>query len=128
MLIRSMKKRMEQVLQKNAEMGHVSNMEQLEQPKKDLEEAMTFHSGVPKKLEDVIENIESKIIQPIGNHPLKLWCMKTKPNTPWESMWDLTKKVKISTMRSLRQVHTLKRTKLIDSKDELMNCVGFPRK
>jgi hypothetical protein len=45
MLTRSiMKKRMEEVLQKSVEIGHASNLEWLEQPKIDIEEAMTFHS------------------------------------------------------------------------------------
>jgi hypothetical protein len=57
MVKRSMKKK-EQFLQKNAKIGHVNNLEQLEQPNIDLEEAETFHSGEQNKLEDITESIE----------------------------------------------------------------------
>ncbi len=53
---------MEQVLQKSAEVGHVSNTKRLEQPKNDLKDAMTFHSGEQNKSEDVIENTKLEII------------------------------------------------------------------
>jgi hypothetical protein len=40
-----MKKRMEEVLQESVEIGHASNLEWLEQPKINIKEATTFHSG-----------------------------------------------------------------------------------
>jgi hypothetical protein len=60
-----MKKKMEQVLEKNVEVSHVSNLKQLEQPTINLEEVVTFHRGEQNKLEDVTINIELKIIRPI---------------------------------------------------------------
>jgi len=46
MLTRSiMKKKVEEVLQKNVEIGHASNLEWLEQPKIDIKEATTFHNA-----------------------------------------------------------------------------------
>jgi hypothetical protein len=59
MLARSMKKRMEYVLQESAKVGHTCNLKWLEQPKINIEEAMTFHSGEKNKLKDIIENIEN---------------------------------------------------------------------
>ncbi len=67
-----MKKIMEQFMQESAEVGHIGNLEQLEQPKIDPKEVVTFHSGEQNKLEDVIENIELETIPPIENHPPKL--------------------------------------------------------
>jgi hypothetical protein len=49
---------------------------------------MTFHSGEKNKLKDIIENIELKMIRPIGNHPLKLRHIKTKPKTSRDLIWD----------------------------------------
>jgi hypothetical protein len=60
----------------------MNNLEWLEQPKNDLEEVVTFHSGDQNKYKDDIRNIESKTIQPIGNHPLKLWRIKIELKTP----------------------------------------------
>jgi len=71
-LVRSMKNKMKQVLQKSVEVGHVRNLKRLEQPKNDLEEVVTFQSGEQKKLEDIIENTKLKIVQPTKNHPPKL--------------------------------------------------------
>jgi len=79
---------MEQVLQKNVKIGHVSNSKWLEQPKIDPKEVATFHSGEKNELEDVTKNNKPK------NHPPKLRCIKTKPKTPWEPIWDPTKKKK----------------------------------
>jgi hypothetical protein len=62
---------------------------------------MTFHNGEQNELEDVTKNIESKIIRPTENHPLGLRCIKTKPKTPQESLWDPIKKKKFGTMRPL---------------------------
>ncbi len=39
----------------------MNNLEWLEQPKNDLEEVVTFHSGDQNKYEDDIRNIESKL-------------------------------------------------------------------
>jgi hypothetical protein len=44
-LTRSMKKRIEHVLQESVEVGHINNLERVEQPKIDLEEVATFHNG-----------------------------------------------------------------------------------
>ncbi len=57
----------------------------------DLEEVETFHSGEQNKLEDIIENIEPKIVQPMENHPLELQHIKTKLETSRELIWDPTK-------------------------------------
>ncbi len=57
-----MKKKMQQVLQENVEVGHVSNTKRLEQPKNDLEEAMTFHTEGQNELEDVIEKTKLETI------------------------------------------------------------------
>jgi hypothetical protein len=57
-----MKKGMEQVLQKNVEVGHACKKEQLEQQKINVEEAVTFHCGEQNELEDVTENTKPKII------------------------------------------------------------------
>jgi hypothetical protein len=83
-----MKKIMEQVLQKHFEVGHESNLKQLEQSKIDPKEAMTFHNGEQNKLEDITKNIEPEIKQPTTNHPPELQCMKTKPKTPHEPIWN----------------------------------------
>ncbi len=53
-------------------------------PKNNPKEVVTFHIGEQNKLEDITKNIEPKIIQPIGNHPLELRCIKTKLKTPQE--------------------------------------------
>jgi hypothetical protein len=42
-------------------------------------------------LEDVPENIESKTIQPIKNHPLELRRIKTELKTSSEPIWDPAK-------------------------------------
>jgi hypothetical protein len=49
---------MEQVLQESAEVGYVGSSMRLEQPKINLEEAATFHSGEQNELEDVTKNIK----------------------------------------------------------------------
>ncbi len=49
-------------------------------------------SQAKNKLEDVIENNKPKIIWPTENHPPKLQCIKTELETPWEPIWDPTKK------------------------------------
>jgi hypothetical protein len=41
---------MEQVLEENVEISHVSNLEWLEQPTINLEEVATFHRGEKKKI------------------------------------------------------------------------------
>ncbi len=79
---------MEQVWQKNVEVRHESNLEQLEQSKIDPKEAMTFHNGEQNKLEDTTKNIEPKTIRPIENHPPELRHIKTKPKTPHEPIWN----------------------------------------
>ncbi len=86
---------------------------------------MTFHNGEKDELKDVIKHIKPETIQPIGNHPQKLQHIKTKLETPCKSMWDPTKIKRFGIMRSLWQVHMPKRVKLINSRSELMNCVGF---
>jgi hypothetical protein len=53
---------MEQFMQESAEVGHIGNLEQLEQPKIDPKEVVTFHSGEQNKLDKVIKNIQPKII------------------------------------------------------------------
>jgi hypothetical protein len=41
---------MEEVLQESAKIGHANNLEWLEHPKIDLEEAETFHKGGTKQI------------------------------------------------------------------------------
>jgi hypothetical protein len=65
-------------LQKSVEVGHMSNLDWLKQPKNDPKEVVTFHNGEQNKLEDVIGNSESKIVQPTKNHLLELH--RIKPN------------------------------------------------
>ncbi len=65
----SMKKKMEQILQKIVELRHKGNLEQLEQSRIDPKEAMTFHIGEQNKLEDVTKNTQSKIVRPTRNCP-----------------------------------------------------------
>ncbi len=48
MLTISMKKKMEYVLEKNVEVGHANNIKQLEKPKIDPKEVVTFHNGEQK--------------------------------------------------------------------------------
>jgi hypothetical protein len=43
-LTKSMKKNLEQVLQKSVEINHVGSLERLELTNIDMEEVMTFHS------------------------------------------------------------------------------------
>jgi hypothetical protein len=47
-------------LQKNVEIGHTSNLEQLKQPKINLK-AMTFDSGDQNELQDITKNIKPKL-------------------------------------------------------------------
>jgi hypothetical protein len=96
-----MKKRMAQVLQKTAKVGHVNHTKQLKQPKNNPKEVMTFHSGEQNELEGITKNIELKTIQPIGNHPPKLWHIKIELETPQESMWDPTEKKLFGTVKPL---------------------------
>jgi hypothetical protein len=69
-------------LQESAKVRHTSNPKQLEQPKIDLEEVMTFHNGEENELEDVTKNTKLKTIRPTINHPLELQCLTIKPKTP----------------------------------------------
>ncbi len=62
---------------------------------------MTFHNGEENELNDVMKHTKPKTIQPTGNHPPKLQHIKTKPKTPCESMWDLTKKKLFGIIRLL---------------------------
>jgi hypothetical protein len=64
---------MEHVLQKNAKVGHISNLEWLQHPKINLK-AMTFHNEEQNELEDVTKNTKSETVWPIENHPPKLIC------------------------------------------------------
>jgi hypothetical protein len=77
-ILKNMKKRMERVLQESAKLGHANNLEWLDQPKIDLEEAKTFHVGEQNKLKDITESIELRIVRPMENHPPKLRHIKTK--------------------------------------------------
>jgi len=70
MLTRSMKKIVEHVLQENVKVGHISNLEWLEQPKIDPKQVMTFHGEEQNEMEDAIKNTEPKTSWPIENHPL----------------------------------------------------------
>ncbi len=81
-LVRSMKKKMKQVLQKSVEIGHASNLKRLEQPKNNLEEVVTFQNGEQNKLEDITKNIKLKIVLPTKNHPPKLRCIKIELEIP----------------------------------------------
>jgi hypothetical protein len=90
MFTRNMKfKIIEQVLQESTKVGHVSNLEWLKQPKIDPKETKTFQSEEQIELDEVIKDIEPKNIKLIENHPPKLWHIKTKPKSPWETIWDL---------------------------------------
>jgi hypothetical protein len=52
---------MEQVLQESAKVGHVSNLEWLEQLKIDPKETMTFQSGEQNELDEVIKILNQKL-------------------------------------------------------------------
>jgi hypothetical protein len=41
--------------------GHIGNLKWLKQPKIDIKEVATFHSGERNELEDIIKNIKPKI-------------------------------------------------------------------
>lgn len=77
-----MKKRMEQVLHESAEVGHMSNLERLEQPKNDPKEIVTFHNGEENELENVTKTTKLKTIRPTKNCPSRLWRIKIEPKTP----------------------------------------------
>jgi len=69
--------------------GHVSNLKWLKQPKIDIKEVATFHSGEHNELEDITKNSKPKTVWSIENHPLELQRIKTEPKTWRESIWDL---------------------------------------
>jgi hypothetical protein len=78
MLIGNMKKIMERVLQESVEVGHIGNMEQLEEPKIEPKEVATFHNGEQNELEDVIKILNWKLY-----HLLKIIhrnCDAIRPN------------------------------------------------
>ncbi len=70
---------------------------------------VTFHNAEQNELEDVLENIKPKTIWPPRNHPLKLKCVKTKLETPWELIWDPIEIMLFGTMKPLWQVHMPKK-------------------
>ncbi len=63
---------MEQVFQESAKIRHISSPKQLELPKINVKDVVTFHNGEQNEKEDVTKNTELKIARPIGNHQSEL--------------------------------------------------------
>jgi hypothetical protein len=70
----------------------MTNLKWGKKPKNDLKDVMTFHNGEQNELKDITKNTETKVVWPIENHPLELWRIKIELETPWELMWNPTKK------------------------------------
>jgi hypothetical protein len=63
---------MEHVLQKNVEIRYACSLENLELPKIDMEEVVTFHNGEQNDLEGIIKSTKLKANRPTRKNPLEL--------------------------------------------------------